>query len=189
MLAAGAQNIPLTQYLIGQVLQSPKQRFQALQAFIPMAKFEDWKLVDAGQRVQVIKKHPKLGGVLEFGTEVVASGDGSLAALLGASPGASTSISIMLELLARCFPEKSPVRAGSPASRRSSVLRRALLENRALFDRVRSWTSEVLGLRAPLPEIQVPLSSEPPHRQPAEPVDLDCHSPRGEYSSRPASTG
>jgi malate dehydrogenase (quinone) len=160
MLAAGAQNIPLTQYLIGQVLQSPKQRFQALQAFIPMAKFEDWQLVDAGQRVQVIKKHPKLGGVLEFGTEVVAAGDGSLAALLGASPGASTSISIMLELLARCFPQQiSSEKWVTSLQALIPSYGEHLLENRALFDRVRSWTSEILGLRAPLPEIRLPASA------------------------------
>jgi malate dehydrogenase (quinone) len=69
-------------------------------------KLEDWKLEVAGQRVQVIKKDPKLGGVLQFGTEVVSAADGSIAALLGASPRASTAVTIMLELLERCFPDK-----------------------------------------------------------------------------------
>ena len=71
-----------------------------------MAKNDDWRLEVAGQRVQVIKKDPQKGGILQFGTEVVAASDGSLAALLGASPGASTATSIMLNLVEQCFPEK-----------------------------------------------------------------------------------
>jgi malate dehydrogenase (quinone) len=103
MAAAAWHNLDLTRYLIGQVLQSPRQRLAALQRFVPTARMEDWKLEIAGQRVQVIKHDPKLGGRLEFGTEVVASGDGSLAALLGASPGASTAATTMVYLILRCF--------------------------------------------------------------------------------------
>ena len=106
MLAAGIDNIPLTKYLIDQVKQSPEERLDALKEYFPEAKMEDWELEIAGQRVQVIKKDDKKGGVLEFGTEVVAASDGSIAALLGASPGASTTVSIMFNLLTRCFPEK-----------------------------------------------------------------------------------
>ena len=106
MLGAGVHNIPLTEYLVKQVLQSPEQRFEALKEFFPTARMEDWELAIAGQRVQVIKKDPKHGGILEFGTEIVSHHDGSIAALLGASPGASTSVSIMLELLGRCFKDK-----------------------------------------------------------------------------------
>lgn len=102
MLSVGIHNMPLTKYLIDQVRQSDEDRLQALRKFMPEAKADDWKLAVAGQRVQVIKKHEG-GGVLEFGTEIVASADGSIAALLGASPGASTAVSIMVELLARCF--------------------------------------------------------------------------------------
>ncbi len=107
MLAAGMDNIPLTKYLINQVRQSPDDRLEALRDYVPTARKEDWTLEVAGQRVQVIKKDGKHGGILEFGTEVVSSSDGSIAALLGASPGASTSVSIMIELLARCFPERA----------------------------------------------------------------------------------
>ena len=90
MLAAGAKNIPLTKYLIGQVLQSKEQRMEELRKFVPNAKSEDWDLVVAGQRVQVIKDTEAGGkGTLQFGTEVVSAADGSVAALLGASPGAS----------------------------------------------------------------------------------------------------
>ncbi len=105
LLYAGARNIPLTKYLIGQVLQTPEQRIAALREYYPQARPDDWQLETAGQRVQVIKKDKKKGGVLEFGTEVVTAADGSIAALLGASPGASTAVSIMLDLVQRCFPE------------------------------------------------------------------------------------
>ena len=107
LLFAGARNIPLTRYLIGQVLQTPEQRVAALREYYPEARPEDWQLEAAGQRVQVIKKDKKEGGVLEFGTEAVTSADGSIAALLGASPGASTAVSIMLDLTQRCFPEQA----------------------------------------------------------------------------------
>lgn len=106
MMAAGWNNIPLTKYLIQQVRQSPEDRLEALKKFVPNAKLEDWKLEVAGQRVQVIKKDEEEGGILEFGTEVVSAADGSLAALLGASPGASTAVSIMITVLSRCFKDK-----------------------------------------------------------------------------------
>jgi malate dehydrogenase (quinone) len=106
LLSAGKDNVDLTRYLIGQVLQSPKDRLAVLKEFVPTAKKQNWRLEVAGQRVQIIKKDPERGGVLQFGTEVVSSSDGSIAALLGASPGASTSISIMLQLLQRCFKDQ-----------------------------------------------------------------------------------
>ncbi|UTA69311.1 malate:quinone oxidoreductase [Emticicia sp. 21SJ11W-3] len=104
LISAGAHNIPLTKYLIEQVTQSPQDRLEALLDYMPTARLEDWELMTAGQRVQVIKKDEKEGGVLEFGTEVVNAKDGSLATLLGASPGASTAVSIMLDLIKKCFP-------------------------------------------------------------------------------------
>lgn len=107
MLSAGAKNLSLTKYLVEQVLQSKEDKFEFLQQYYPEAKIEDWEVAVAGQRVQIIKKDEEDGGgKLQFGTEVVTSADGSLSALLGASPGASTSVSIMLDLLGRCFPEE-----------------------------------------------------------------------------------
>ena len=106
MVMAGVHNIPLTKYLIEQVSQSPEDRLEALHEYMPTAVMQDWTLENAGQRVQVIKKNDEEGGVLEFGTEVVSAADGSIAALLGASPGASTAVAIMLDLLHRCFPEQ-----------------------------------------------------------------------------------
>jgi len=106
MLGAGWANIPLTKYLIGQVLQSEKSRFRALEEFVPTADHTNWELITAGQRVQVIKQDDRGRGVLQFGTELVVGGDGSIAGLLGASPGASTATSAMLTLLERCFPDR-----------------------------------------------------------------------------------
>ncbi len=103
MLSAGWHNIPLTKYLIEQVLQSDEKRMEALRDYFPDARQEDWELLEAGQRVQVIKKDEKEGGTLEFGTEIIATQDGTLACLLGASPGASTAVSIMLDVLNKCF--------------------------------------------------------------------------------------
>ena len=103
MLSAGVKNLDLTKYLIDQVLQSPEERFEMLTRYYPEARFEDWDLITAGQRVQIIKKDDKEGGVLKFGTEIITNGDNTLAALLGASPGASTAVSIMLNVLKTCF--------------------------------------------------------------------------------------
>ena len=106
MIVAGYKNIPLTKYLIEQVRQSPKDRMNALREYVPGARTKDWKLERAGQRVQVIKKDEELIGKLEFGTEIINTHDGTLAVLLGASPGASTAVSIMVELVGKCFPEQ-----------------------------------------------------------------------------------
>ena len=106
MLAVARDNIDLTWYLVKQVLASRRAKFEALQEFVPKADPKDWYLITAGQRVQVIKKDAKKGGILQFGTEVVAAEDGTIAGLLGASPGASTAVPIMLTVLERCFPER-----------------------------------------------------------------------------------
>ncbi len=103
MISAGVHNIALTKYLIQQVLQSQEDRIDALKEYFPNAKSDDWELLQAGQRVQVIKKDEKEGGILEFGTVVITTQDGTMAALLGASPGASTAVYAMIDLMKRCF--------------------------------------------------------------------------------------
>lgn len=148
MLAAGMDNLPLTKYLIDQVRQSPEERLEALQAFLPEAKLEDWELEVAGQRVQVIKKDPEHGGILEFGTEVVSAADGSIAALLGASPGASTAVSIMLELLERCFPKYLATKAWKDKlTEMIPSYGQKLAENPTLLEQVRDWSNAVLQLK------------------------------------------
>jgi malate dehydrogenase (quinone) len=148
MIAAGLDNIPLTKYLIDQVKQSPEERLEALRKFVPNAQLEDWQLEIAGQRVQVIKKDKKSVGVLEFGTEVITSSDGSIAALLGASPGASTAVSIMLSLIEKCFPMH--VKSHAWQSKLKEMIPsygESLAQNAVLLRKVRSMTSEVLGLQ------------------------------------------
>ena len=104
MLLCAVKELGLVKYLVGQLMLNDEARLKDLQNFVPNAKLEDWDLIVAGQRVQVIK--PK--GVLQFGTEVVCAADGSIAALLGASPGASVAVDVMVNLLKRCFPQEFP---------------------------------------------------------------------------------
>ncbi|GAA4362894.1 malate:quinone oxidoreductase [Paeniglutamicibacter cryotolerans] len=106
MLAVAKDNMSLTTYLIKEVLKSRGKKDEALREYFPEATGDKWELITAGQRVQVIKKDAKKGGVLQFGTEVITSSDGTISGLLGASPGASTATPIMLELLERCFPKQ-----------------------------------------------------------------------------------
>ena len=147
LLFAGARNIPLTRYLIGQVMQSPEDRISALREYLPEADPQDWELEKAGQRVQVIKKDKKEGGVLEFGTEMVTAADGSIAALLGASPGASTAVSIMLNLVQKCFPEQSATPEWQARFKEMiPSFGHKLNEEPALVHTVRERTSRVLEL-------------------------------------------
>lgn len=148
LVSAGIHNIPLTKYLIEQVRQSPEDRLDALFEYFPEAKLEDWELQQAGQRVQVIKKDEKDGGVLEFGTEVVYAHDGSLATLLGASPGASTSVSIMLDLLKKCFPALETTPQWQTAlSKLVPSYGKSLATDAQLAHDTRERTAKVLGLK------------------------------------------
>lgn len=147
MLKAGINNLSLTKYLVEQVIQSPEDRFAMLKAYYPEAKMEDWELKIAGQRVQIIKKDEAEGGKLQFGTEIVKSADGSLAALLGASPGASTSVSIMVEVLEQCFPEQMQSKAWQKTMKRMiPTYGISLIDEPGLLRKTREWTSAILKL-------------------------------------------
>jgi malate dehydrogenase (quinone) len=104
-LAVGASNLPLVKYLVTEVLKTKRKKFESLLDFVPTADPLDWDVIIAGQRAQVIKKDANKGGILQFGTEVVMSADGSLSGLLGASPGASVGTDVMLKILAGAFAE------------------------------------------------------------------------------------
>jgi malate dehydrogenase (quinone) len=145
LLSAGIHNLPLTRYLISQVTQSFEDKIAELREFVVDAAEEDWELAIAGQRVQVIKADDEGGGRLEFGTEIVSAKDNSLAALLGASPGASTSVSIVLDLLVDCFPERIDEWRPRLAEMVPSWGRR-LSDDPSLTARTRARCHEVLGL-------------------------------------------
>ncbi|MFF2389729.1 malate:quinone oxidoreductase [Agromyces sp. NPDC058104] len=106
MIQVGLKNFDLVKYLVGELMANREKKMKALREFMPTAKTEDWELITAGQRVQVMKKDPEKGGILQFGTEVITGADGTIAGLLGASPGASTAAPIMLDVLSRCFPDR-----------------------------------------------------------------------------------
>lgn len=146
MLAAGAKNLSLTKYLIQQVMLSKEKRMEELREFIPNAKSEDWDMLVAGQRVQVIKDTEAGGkGTLQFGTEVVTASDGSIAALLGASPGASTAVSVMLEVIEKCFPQHA--KAWEPKLREMIPSYGApLMKNPGLIREIHTSTARTLGL-------------------------------------------
>lgn len=147
MVAAGFHNFGLTKYLVEQVFQSPEDRFEALQNYFPNAKMEDWELAIAGQRVQIIKKDEEEGGKLKFGTEIVCDDKGSLAALLGASPGASTSVSIMIDVLNKCFPtQMASVEWKAKMKEMIPSYGESLVENGDLLREVRAKTTKVLVL-------------------------------------------
>ena len=150
MVQAGWKNLDLTKYLIDQVRMKPEERLEELKEFMPSAELKDWELAIAGQRVQVIKKDPQEGGILEFGTELVAAADGSLAALLGASPGASTAVSIMLDLVHRCFPDKASAPAWQAGLKRMvPTWGSKLSEDPVLINTVRRQSHTALGLVLP----------------------------------------
>lgn len=104
MLKVGLTEFALEKYLIGELLASRAKQIETLREYYPGADADDWHMITAGQRVQVMKKDPEKGGILQFGTEVITSEDGTISGLLGASPGASTAVHAMLGVLEKCFP-------------------------------------------------------------------------------------
>ena len=146
MLAVAKDNMSLTTYLIKEVLKSRAKKDASLTEYFPEADGADWELINAGQRVQVIKKDAKKGGVLQFGTEVITSSDGSISGLLGASPGASTATPIMIGLLSRCFPKQF---AGWEAKLKDIIpsYGQKLNENPDLLQEVTAETNKALKLK------------------------------------------
>jgi len=169
MVKVGLTNFSLVKYLVGQVLQNDDARFAALREYYPQAKKEEWRLWQAGQRVQIIKRDPLLGGVLRLGTEVVSDQQGTIAALLGASPGASTAAPIMLELMKKVF----TTQFASPAwqAKLKEIIPSfgtQLNGNVEATQRVLQQTSEILGLTYAQPPVVdvVSVPKAQPQKQP-----------------------
>jgi len=148
MMSVAFDNLELTRYLVKGALQSHKERVSALANFFTDAKENDWSLESAGHRVQIIKHCDDKGGRLEFGTEIITSKDGTLASLLGASPGASISVQAMIEVLERCF--KKQMRSASWKHKMKEMIPsygEALDENLDLLHATRHQTRKTLGLK------------------------------------------
>lgn len=146
LFGAWWHNLPLTQYLVRQVAMTKPQRMQHLREFIKDADEKDWELRVAGQRVQIIKKDEELGGKLEFGTEVVVNKNGTIASLLGASPGASTAAYAMIQVLEKCFPDKLQNEWKEKLLEIIPTYGQDLSENPELTAKIREYTKETLEL-------------------------------------------
>ncbi|ORC62245.1 malate dehydrogenase (quinone) [Pseudomonas floridensis] len=169
MTRVGIAQYPLIEYLAGQVMMSDDDRFAALQQYFPNAKKEDWRLMQAGQRVQIIKRDEEKGGVLKLGTEIVASKDGSIAGLLGASPGASTAAPIMLGVLEKVFKDKVATPAWQEKLRQIvPSYGTKLNDNPDHVAQEWAYTAEVLQLTPPPPVNKASAAAAPaPAGQPA----------------------
>lgn len=178
MVNVGMDNFDLVKYLISQVMLSDDERFEALKEYYPQAKKEDWRLWQAGQRVQIIKRDEDKGGVLRLGTEVVSDKDGTIAALLGASPGASTAAPIMLHLMEKVFKEK--VASPEWQTKLKTIVPSygtKLNGNIEATEQELQYTSDVLGLKydkpqvvdeAPKPQLKPQAQAQPAHKAVAD---------------------
>lgn len=178
MVNVGMDNFDLVKYLISQVMLSDDERFEALKEYYPQAKKEDWRLWQAGQRVQIIKRDEDKGGVLRLGTEVVSDKDGTIAALLGASPGASTAAPIMLHLMEKVFKEK--VASPEWQAKLKTIVPSygtKLNGNIEATEQELQYTSDVLGLKydkpqvvdeAPKPQLKPQAQPQPAHKAVAD---------------------
>jgi malate dehydrogenase (quinone) len=145
MLGVGVTQMRLLNYLISQLRLSEPDRVHALREFAPSAVDSDWELTVAGQRVQVIRRDKRKGGTLEFSTTVLSAADGSIAGLLGGSPGASTAVPIMLNVLERCFTNR--YQSWLPTLKEMvPSLGAELSREPALYDEVWSWGTKALQL-------------------------------------------
>ena len=169
MVNVGLDNFDLVKYLVSQVMLSDDDRFAALQEYYPQAKKEDWRLWQAGQRVQIIKSDAEKGGVLRLGTEVVSDKEGTIAALLGASPGASTAAPIMLHLMEKVFKDK--VASPEWQAKLKTIIPSygtKLNGNVEATEQELQYTSEVLGLKYDKPQVadEAPKPQQKPQAQP-----------------------
>lgn len=147
MLSVAKDNFPLEEYLLGQVLQSKAHRFKILRQYYPNVNENDWELAVAGQRVQIIEKEKHYAGQLEFGTKLVSAADGSIVALLGASPGASTATYIMVSMIEKILGANLLDDWKGKMCEIIPSYGHDLKQDEAMLVRVRSETAAVLGLK------------------------------------------
>ena len=145
MLAVGRDNFDLTKYLVGEVLKSKASKYASLREYFPSADPKDWEFIVAGQRVQVIMPDATRGGKLQFGTEIVSDSEGSLAAVLGASPGASVAVAVMLDVIKRLYGGSLEAWQGTMTEMLPSY-GRSIADDAALCESVRADTAEALHL-------------------------------------------
>jgi malate dehydrogenase (quinone) len=161
MLSVGLTQMSMVNYLVGQLRLSQTDRVQALREFVPRARDSDWEAIEAGRRVQVIRRAKRKGGVLEFGTTVLSAADGGIAGLLGASLGASTAVPAMLDVMQRCFSDR--YQSWLPKlTEMVPSLGTELSNEPALFEEVWSWGTKALKLDRPaggLPAAPEPVES------------------------------
>lgn len=146
MVKVGLTEFALEKYLIGEVFASRQKQMESLREYMPTAREEDWEMITAGQRVQVMKNDPEKGGVLQFGTEVITGAEGTIAGLLGASPGASTAVHAMLGVLETCFPEQYANTWKSKFEQQIPALGKGLNGDREAARKSLDRTNRVLGL-------------------------------------------
>ncbi|WMP16913.1 malate dehydrogenase (quinone) [Thiothrix lacustris] len=147
MVKVGLSSADLIRYLVSEVMQNHDSRMEALREYFPAARNGDWTLASAGQRVQIIKKDPVKGGKLEFGTEVITAADGTLAGLLGASPGASVTVTAMLQVLEKCFAKEMASDAWKDKLKEMiPSYGKSLLNDTALLQHIRRDTLSTLNI-------------------------------------------
>ena len=146
MIKVGLSEFALEKYLVSELLASREKQLETLREYMPSAQAEDWYMISAGQRVQVMKKDPEKGGVLQFGTEVVTGGEGTIAGLLGASPGASTAVDAMLDVMQQCFPDRFESSWKAEVLKRIPAYGTGLNHDAAAAAASLAETAEALGL-------------------------------------------
>ncbi|MDO4241648.1 MAG: malate:quinone oxidoreductase [Microbacteriaceae bacterium] len=147
MLKVGLTQWSLEKYLISEVFASREKQIEALREYYPAADADDWEMITAGQRVQIMKKDPEKGGILQFGTEIVASEDGSIAGLLGASPGASTAVYAMINVLKKCFAKEFESKWAKIIDADVPSYATGLNHDKAATEASMAQTAAVLGLQ------------------------------------------